>query len=132
MKRNGTKTTTSAVTTTSPEPAPEPRGRPGRRSVQDRQQAVLELLGGKATVDQLARRFGVRAETVEGWREEALAAMRAGLAHGGPSPRERDLARENAQLRDALTEAAIAQALLKRELEAARGAHPTRPGKSRR
>jgi hypothetical protein len=30
-------------------------GRPGRRSVQDRKDAVLQLLAGKATVDQLAR-----------------------------------------------------------------------------
>lgn len=30
------------------------RGRPGRRSVEDRTEAVLALLAGKATVDQLA------------------------------------------------------------------------------
>jgi hypothetical protein len=35
-------------------------GRPGRRSVEDRTQAVLELLAGKATVDQLARRQPLR------------------------------------------------------------------------
>ena len=48
------------------------RGRPRRRSTAERTEAVLELLSGKATVDQLARRFGVRAATVEGWREQAL------------------------------------------------------------
>ena len=48
------------------------RGRPGRRSAEERTEAVLELLSGKASVDQIARRFGVRASTVEGWRDQAL------------------------------------------------------------
>lgn len=108
------------------------RARPGRRSVDERQQAVLELLAGKATVDQLARRFGVLPATIESWREEAVEAMRDGFRRGGKSPRERELEQENKQLRDALTETSIAQALLKRELEAARGAHPSRPARSRR
>lgn len=47
------------------------RGRPGRRSLQDRQGAVLELLQGKSTIDQIARRLGVRSETVAGWRDAA-------------------------------------------------------------
>ena len=34
------------------------RGRPGRRTAAERKQAVLQLLAGKATLDQLARRFG--------------------------------------------------------------------------
>ena len=51
------------------------RGRPGRRSVEERKTAVLELISGKATVDQLARRFGVRPETIEGWRTDALAGI---------------------------------------------------------
>jgi transposase-like protein len=38
------------------------RGGPGRRSVEDRQHVVLELLAGKASVDQLARRYGVNPE----------------------------------------------------------------------
>jgi hypothetical protein len=42
--------------TESSETGGESRGRPGRRSVEDRQRAVLELMAGKATVDQLARR----------------------------------------------------------------------------
>ena len=48
------------------------RGRPGRRSAAERTEAVLELLSGKSSVDQLARRFGVRATTVESWRDQAL------------------------------------------------------------
>jgi transposase-like protein len=112
--------------------ASEARARPGRRSVEDRQQAVLELFAGKATVDQLARRFGVKPETIEAWREEALAAMREGFRRGSKSPRERELERELSQVRDALTESAIAQALLERELEAARSANPSQPARSRR
>ncbi len=53
------------------------RGRPGRRSLQDRQSAALEIRQGKSTVDQLARRLGVRAETVVGCRDAALAGMEA-------------------------------------------------------
>jgi transposase-like protein len=55
------------------------RARPGRRSVEERQQAVLELLGGKATVDQVARRLGVLASTVEDWREDALGGIAEAL-----------------------------------------------------
>jgi transposase-like protein len=51
------------------------RGRPGRRSVEDRRSAVMELLSGKASVDQLARRYGVKPETIEGWCEEAVEAI---------------------------------------------------------
>src|SRR2546422_11283552 len=43
------------------------RGRPGRRSTEERTQAVLELLSGKAMVDQLAFRFGVQPSTVQRW-----------------------------------------------------------------
>jgi len=35
------------------------RGRPGRRSVDEGKEAVVELLPGKASVDQVAFRFGV-------------------------------------------------------------------------
>jgi hypothetical protein len=48
------------------------RGRPGRRSAEERTSAVVELLSGKTTVDQLARRFGAHAGTVERWREVAI------------------------------------------------------------
>lgn len=67
----------------------ESRTRPERRSVEDRQQAVLELLGGKATVDQVARRRGVKPETVEGSRAEAREGMRESLSRAGESPQER-------------------------------------------
>ena len=72
------------------------RGRPGRRSVEDRRSAVMELLSGKASVDQLARRYGVKPETIEGWREEAVGAIDEALRRGtGKGDRELDVEREN-------------------------------------
>lgn len=106
------------------------RGRPGRRSVEDRRQAVLELLAGKATVDQLARRYGVKPETVEGWRQEALLGIEEAMRRGGgKSGRELELERENQVLRDALTRQTMKSELLERALE---GRPPTLPGRSRR
>jgi transposase-like protein len=106
------------------------RGRPGRRSVEDRRQAVLELLAGKATVDQLARRYGVKSETVEGWREAALAGLEEALRRGsGKNGRERELERENEVLRNALTRQTMKSELLERALE---DRPPSRPGRSRR
>lgn len=58
--------------------------------------------------------------------------MRDSLSRAGKSPQERTLEKENRQLKDALTEAAMRETILKRELEAARGARPTRPAKPRR
>jgi transposase-like protein len=106
------------------------RGRPGRRSLEDRQAAVLELLGGKATVDQLARRYGVKSETIEAWRDEAMAGISEALRRGpGKSSKELELERENKVLKDALTRQVMKTELLERALEAR---PPTLPGKSRR
>jgi putative transposase len=88
------------------------RGRPGRRSVGDRTDAVLALLAGKASVDRLALRYGVRKETIEGWRAEALAGEDAGLRHGGTSPRERELEKELDVAKAALTRAILQKELL--------------------
>ena len=106
------------------------RGRPGRRTVEDRQQAVLDLLAGKATVDQLARRYGVKPETVEAWRDEAMAGIQETFRRGSAkSARELELERENRLLKDALTRQTMKSELLERALE---GRPPTLPGKSRR
>ena len=51
------------------------RGRPGRRSAEDRTLAVMDLLSGKATADQLASRFGVHSEVIEKWRALAIDAV---------------------------------------------------------
>ncbi len=85
---------------------------PGRRSVEGRTEAVLALLAGKASVGQLAMRCGVRKETIEGWRAEALAGAEAALRHGGKSPRERELEKELDVAKAALTRAIMQKALL--------------------
>ena len=58
------------------------RGLPGRRSAEEKAEAVTALLMGKASVDQLATRFGVHPSTVEKWREEALEAIESAFRHG--------------------------------------------------
>jgi transposase-like protein len=109
------------------------RVRPGRRTVEERQQAVLDLLAGKATVDQIARRLGVTAATVEGWRQDALAGLEQALRRGsGKTPRELELERENKQLREVVTKTAIQKALLEQALDIERDKRPTGPARSRR
>ena len=58
------------------------RGRPGRRSADERTTAVVEFLSGKATADQLAFRFGVQPSTVLRWRDLALEAVEATMRQG--------------------------------------------------
>lgn len=92
---------------------------------------MLELLAGKATVDQLAHRFGVHATTIEGWREDALAGISEAMKRGtGKSAEELRLEREVADLRDALASAAMKVELLQREAGIRPG--PSRPARSRR
>jgi transposase-like protein len=43
------------------------RGRPGRRSTSERREAVMSILAGKASVDQVAKQYGVHVATVQGW-----------------------------------------------------------------
>jgi transposase-like protein len=97
--------------------------------VEEKRTAVLALLAGKATVDQLARQYGVHADTIEKWREAAMAGVEASLRSGGVSPRERELERENNELRSVVTTLSIDRELLKREVTKHKG--PTKPGKSR-
>lgn len=105
------------------------RGRPGRRSTDERTRAVLELLSGKATVDQIARRFGVRAATVEGWRDQAMEGISEAMRQGsGKSARELVLERDLASLEKAFTHLAIKHELVERALKD----RPSRPGRSRR
>ena len=106
------------------------RGRPGRRSVAEKKDAVLALLSGKATVDQLALKYGVRGETIEKWRDAAMVGVEESLRSGGVSARERELARENDDLRTVVTSLSIDKELLKREVSKHKG--PTWPGKSRK
>ena len=105
------------------------RGRPGRRSADERAEAVLQLLAGKATVDQLAFRFGVHASTIEKWRELALEGIEQAMRQGtAKSPEEQDLARKLATLERAFTDLAIRHELVQRAV----AERPSRPGKSTR
>ena len=105
------------------------RGRPGRRSAEERKEAVLELLSGKASVDQIAQRFGVRVGTVEGWREQAMEGIAEALRQGsGKSSRELQLEKDLGSLEKAFTHLAIKHELVERALKD----RPSRPGRSRR
>jgi transposase-like protein len=122
------------------EQAPDPavgevdiRARPGRRTVEERQRAVLELLGGKATVDQIARRLGVHASTVEGWRQDALVGVEQALRRGsGKSAAELELERKHRDLEKVVTTLSIQKCLLEQALEIERKERPTEPARSRR
>lgn len=103
------------------------RGRPGRRSTEERTQAVLELLSGKATVDQLAFRFGVQPSTVQRWREMALEAIEVSLRQGSSKTAvELELEKKLRSLEKAFTDLAIRHELAERALTMRR---PSRPGK---
>jgi transposase-like protein len=107
------------------------RGRPGRRTVAERQAAVLDVLAGKASVDQVARRLGVLPATVEGWRQDALDGIAEALRRGtGQSERERELTRTIERLRHVVTETAIEKELWKAAAEKERAGRPTGPGRS--
>jgi transposase-like protein len=109
------------------------RARPGRRSVEERRQAVLELLAGKATVDQLARRLGLHASTVEGWRQDALDGIDQALRRGsGKSAGEAELERKHRDLEKVVTTLAIEKCLLEQALETERAKRPTVPARSAR
>ena len=104
-------------------------GRHGRRSAEERTAAVMELLSGKATVDQLAARFGVRPEVIEKWRALAMDAMAAAMLQGsGRSSRESDQEKKLKSLERAFADLAIRHELVQRALDD----RPTRPGKSLR
>lgn len=104
------------------------RGRPGRRTAEERKEAVLELFAGKATVDQLARRYGVYPSTIESWRDEALQAVEGAFKRGKKDKRDRALERENRDLRTTVTELSIQNALLKQ----AQALRPYPPARSPR
>lgn len=109
------------------------RARPGRRTVEERQQAVLELFAGKATVDQIARRLGVHASTVEGWRQDALAGVEQALRRGtGKTAAELELERKHRDLEKVVTTLSIQKCLLEQALDIERAGRPTGPARSRR
>ena len=96
-----------------------------------RERDLTDLLAGKASVDQLARRHGVLPATVEGWRQDAIAGVAEALRRGtGKTERERELERAVEKLRHVVTETAIEKELLKAALEKERQSRPTGPGRS--
>ena len=102
------------------------RGRPGRRTAAERTEAVLALLSGKASVDQVALRFGVQASTVERWREQALEAIEGALRTGNvKSAQEQQLEKKLTTLEKAFTNLAIKHELVERAL----AERPSRPGR---
>ena len=104
------------------------RGRPGRRSAEDRTQAVLDLLAGKASVDAIARRLGVSEATVQGWRDEAAEAISATFRRGAKAAEQVALEKENKALREVVTDLTIQNTVMKRALDT----RPSKPGKSPR
>ncbi len=107
------------------------RGRPGKRSVEEKRQAVLDVLSGKATIAQVAKRLCVLPETVEGWKQDALAAMEGAFRQGPmQSEEDRKLATENAQLKRVVVKLEMQKELLENALETERNKRPTRPGRS--
>ena len=132
-KAPSVESSTSVVEGEAGESKSDHRARPGRRTVEERQQAVLDLLAGKATVDQIARRLGVLPSTVEGWRQDALGGISEALRRGsGKTTRELELEREVKTLEQVVTKTAIQKALLEQALDIERGKRPTGPAKSRR
>lgn len=103
------------------------RGRPGRRSTEERTQAVLELLSGKSSVDQIAFRFGVQPSTVQKWRELALEAVEASFRQGSAkTAQELELEKKLRGLEKAFTDLAIRHELVQKAMAMRR---PSRPGK---
>jgi transposase-like protein len=101
--------------------------------VEERQRAVLDLMAGKASVDQIARRLGVHASTVEAWRQAALAGVEQALRRGsGKSSSEMELERKHRDLEKVVTTLSIQKCLLEQALEVERKKRPTEPARSGR
>ena len=127
--KDPSKTVPDASASSTPAEAPAERGRPGKRSIEEKRQAVLDLIAGKATVEQLAKRLAVLPETVEGWRADALAAIEGALRQKPQtSERERQLEREKDSLERVVTKLVMKTELLERAIEMRKG--PSRPGRS--
>src|SRR5437867_10294361 len=94
------------------------RGRPGRRTVAERADAVLSVLAGKASVDEVARRYGVLPATVEGWRQAAVEAVSSAMRQGSAkTAQELALEKECRELRAVVSDLSISKALLERALK---------------
>jgi transposase-like protein len=94
----------------------------------------MSILAGKASVDQVAKQYGVHVATVQGWRDAAVMAVEQAMMLGtGSSPRERELEREVDQLRSALAQATLERAIAMQGVEEwKRASRPSQPARPRR
>lgn len=94
---------------------------------------MLALLSGKKSVDALAKQFRVSVATIESGRAAAMAGIEASMRRGNePSQHERALERENASLKEALTDTSIQLALIKQAIRNREAQRPSQPPNSSR
>jgi transposase len=93
-------------------------GRPSKHSVDFKARVVLSVLRGEMTGAEAARRHGVSETSIGKWKEQFVAAGRAGLQRPAPVRVAGEQARLQAHVDDlthALGEAQVELRLLKRE-----------------
>lgn len=109
------------------------RGRPGRRTLADRKEAVMQVLSGKASIDQVATRMGVYPKTVEQWRDQAVAGIGEALLRGEVgTPRERELERKVEELSENLKDVSVRYALAQQAVDKLLRPGPTKPARLRK
>jgi cation diffusion facilitator CzcD-associated flavoprotein CzcO len=94
----------------------------GRFSARRKLDAVLQLLRGEE-LDALSRKLGVTAATLSQWREQVLAAGRAGLKSRLADERDEEIQR----LRAKIGEMTMANELLRERSRAAEAHRPLAP-----
>jgi len=93
-----------------------------RWSIDEKLALVLAALQKEASIAELCRRHGVTETTFYRWRSQFLEAGRQGLASSGKGAtgRERELLRENEELKKTVGELALDNRLLKKLKELSR------------
>jgi len=90
-------------------------------SIDEKLALVLAALQKEPGIAELCRRHGVTETTFYRWRSQFLEAGRQGLANGkGLTSRERELVRENEELKKTVGELALDNRLLKKLKELSR------------
>lgn len=79
-------------------------GRESRFTHEQRREIVLALLEGRVQMVELVRQHQVSATAIYRWRDVFLEAGLAGLHGAGPSQLERDLALQQARLKEIVGE----------------------------
>ncbi|MFN3326966.1 MAG: transposase [Bryobacteraceae bacterium] len=83
-------------------------------SVEEKLRIVLTGMTKDVSISELCRREGVTETTYYRWRDAFLEGGRSALGGNGPTNREKQLERENEQLKQALGEQMLANRLLKK------------------